>query len=206
MSSRGRRYAAPEISLGLEEEVEFGSDEDMLDHVGEIALPEKGWYPGKPPSPVGKGKTKSSSTYSPSDTQESQRSVGRKGGLLKRGKKESPSLGIGEARIISVEEVELTGELARQESRMTKDSGSLRGRDSGSLRGDRESLGGEGSLREGSVGSGTKGKKMFSKIFGGGKKKEEASSGRTTGGTIAARYGSMASLPSVKEVNDPCES
>ena len=45
--------APKNMSLGLEDEVDFGSDEDLMDDVGEIHIPDttSSWYPGRPESP-----------------------------------------------------------------------------------------------------------------------------------------------------------
>ena len=86
-SSR-RRAKAPVpkgISLGLEEEVEFGLDEDLMENVGEIQVPvTQDWYPGKPDSPPRKTKVKS------------KESVLRTGLLGRRDK----SKGLGDARLV----------------------------------------------------------------------------------------------------------
>ena len=50
--AQSAKQPAKGVSLGLEDEVEFGSDEDLMETVGENeVLSSGGWYPGKPDSP-----------------------------------------------------------------------------------------------------------------------------------------------------------
>jgi len=51
-ASRRRAQPSRGVALGLEDEVEFGSDEDLMDTIGEIEVTSSGgWYPGMPDLP-----------------------------------------------------------------------------------------------------------------------------------------------------------
>ena len=160
VSSRGRpslRSTLGGQALGLEEEVEFGSDEDLLENIGEIDIPEVGWYPnGEYDTPKGKGR--SGDDYRRHDDDRSSRRTTK---LL--GRKSEKPRGIGDAKVLSMDEIEgSTTELSRVDTGRHSNSSRGHGFDDGaSMMSDVTSISGKDRTMK---------KTMFSKLF---KKKRE---------------------------------
>lgn len=188
-SRKSRRPPARGVSLGLEEEVEFGSDEDLMENVGEIDVPiTNTWYPGRPDSPKGKkgkglptiGESAVYGSKSSLVTSSSTSSRSRSGFMGKKDK----TRGLGDARLVIPEDF-----VAMSPSPSIEMASSVSGRIS------REAS--EMSVSTGSVSSkmGLKKDKNKSKVFGKlfGKKKDEdnaSAGGRSMASDSVESFGS----------------
>jgi len=144
-SSRRRAQPAKGVSLGLEDEVDVGSDEDLMENIGEIEVASSGgWYPGKPDSPPSQNrKSKANAGRASAFNTLSLKSTGSKVSLSSQStNKPKPSIlgrhrdkerGLGDAELVLPDnfdpaELGLTGSgHSRQASEDSKTSSKLTG-------------------------------------------------------------------------------
>ncbi|ORX36479.1 hypothetical protein BD324DRAFT_651717 [Kockovaella imperatae] len=172
-SSRGRFSARAATmtsgpALGLEEEVQFGSNEDLLENIGEIDIPDSGWYTtaGGEMRAVENVKGKSrSGTQSKSGSDDRETSGRRKGTFLSAARakaaNEGYNKGIGDAKILSMDELEAPLNQLNRVDTASSRAHAMPFDDGASMMS--SMTGGTGSDKKDK----TK-KKMFAKLFGGG--------------------------------------
>ena len=157
VSSRGRPSlrSTGHVALGLEDEVEFGSDEDLLETVGEIQMDDVGWYPAY--NPDGKGNIKPGA--------DSKDTFKRKSRFM--GRKSDRSIGLGDAKILLMDEMASpkVDDLSRAETGKRSQASGKSGRDSVSFDEGASTLWSDAGSMRIVKRDGTVKKTMFNKLF-----------------------------------------
>jgi hypothetical protein len=199
-SSSRRKTPKPAVSLGLEDEVEFGSDEDLMEVVGEIPMPaHEAWYPGRPDPPPKEKPKKKGLGLSTNNTA----GVKSRSGLFGKDKEKGKVKGLDDARLMSTDE--MAGRLSAVDLHAAPSLPSLVG---GGARRARESseYSGKSSLKTSSSALGAQGsrrQKVLGKLFGGaGAKKGSKEEGPNVQGRMGTE--SVESFGSISRFSEAC--